>query len=121
MNKTIRKTAAILAHIGLLLSILFLVFFIVCSVRAQNADAAGSDQKDLYLKQAMNEHDFSVYTVGKALSEENDPMRETFFVSLDLIVPLLCLVSGILLQFAMVRPRRRHAKEQPSQSTNFRR
>ena len=120
MNKTIRKTASILAHIGLLLAILFLVFFIVCSLRVQRTNAS-SDQKDLYLKQAMNEHDFSVYTVGKALSDENDPARETLFVSVDLIVPLLCLVSGVLLQFAMVRPRRKAQKDLPSQSTNIRR
>ena len=119
MNKTIRKTATILAHIGLLLSVVFLIFYIVCSLRADHPDP--NDQKDLYLSQAMNEHDFSVYTVGKALSDENDPVRENLFIAADLVIPLLCLSSGILLQLAMVRPRRKSAKAQPSKSTQFRR
>lgn len=121
MNKTIRKTAAILAHIGLLLSLAFLIFFIICSIRAKAADPSALDQKDLYLQQAMQKSDFSVYTVGKALSEENNPARETFFVALDLVIPILCLVSGVLLQLAMVRPHRKAQKTQPSQSTSFRR
>lgn len=120
MNKTIRKTATILAHIGLLLSILFLGFFIICSLRAQATDA-GADQKDQYLRQAMQEHDFSVYSVGKALSDENDPLRENLFIAADLIIPLLCLSSGVLLQLAIVKPRRRHDKDRPSQSQSFRR
>ena len=121
MNKTIRKTATILAHIGLLLSLLFLGFFIVCSLRAQKADAAQPDQKDLYLKQAMREHDFSVYTIGKALSDENNPARENLFIAVDLVIPVLCLASGILLQLAIVKPRRRSQKNPPSQSTKCRR
>ena len=121
MNKTIRKTATILAHIGLLLSILYLGFFIVCSVRAQSANRADADQKALYLSQAMHERDFSFYTVGRALSDRNDPARENLLIALDLVVPLLCIVSGVLLQLAMVRPRRRHKAQTPSQSTNFRR
>ncbi|MBQ1631314.1 MAG: hypothetical protein II049_00670 [Clostridia bacterium] len=121
MSKTIRKTAAILAHIGLLLSILFLIFFIICTVRARAADPSALDQKDLYLRQAMQQSDFSVYTVGRALSEENNPVRENFFIFLDLIVPLLCIVSGVLLQLAMVRPHRKTHKGQPSQSKYFRR
>lgn len=119
MNKKIRKAAAVLAHIGLLLSLVFLIFFIVCSLRADHPDPA--DQKDLYLKQAMSEHDFSVYTVGRALSDENDPVRENLFIAVDLVVPLLCLSSGILLQLAMVRPRRKLSKAQPSHSTTTRR
>ena len=121
MNKKIRKIAAILAHIGLILAIVYLGFFIVCSIRANHADAAGADSGDLYLNQAMNEHDFSFYTVGKALSDRNDPARENLLIALDLVVPLLCLASGVLLQLAMVRPRRRRKAETPSQSTNFRR
>lgn len=122
MNKTIRKTATILAHIGLLLSILYLVFFIVCSIRAQSADPSGAAGKDLYLKQAMSEHDFSVYTVGKALSDESDPARENLFVALDLAIPILCLASGVLLQLASVRKKRIHAaQQQPIQSTKTRR
>lgn len=121
MSKTIRKTAAILAHIGLLLSILYLGFFIVCSLRAQATDSAASEQKDQYLRQAMQEHDFSVYNVGKALSDENDPLRENLFIAADLVVPLLCLASGVLLQLAIVKPRRRHDKDQPSQSQSSRR
>ncbi len=121
MNKKIRKIATILAHIGLVFAIVYLGFFIVCSLRAQNADASDPDQNDLYLSQAMNEHDFSFYTVGRALSDRNDPVRENFLIALDLIVPLLCLASGVLLQLAMVRPRRRRKAETPSQSTSFRR
>ena len=121
MNKTIRKTAAILAHIGLLVSILYLGFFIICSLRAQKADSTAPDQKDLYLSQAMQDHDFSVYTVGKALSDENDPVRENLFIAADLVVPLLCLASGILLQLAIVKPHRTSQKNPPSQSTTFRR
>ena len=121
MNKKIRKIAAILAHIGLILAILYLGFFIVCSIRANHADASASDQKDLYLSQAMHEHDFSFYTVGRALSDRNDPARENLLIALDLVVPLLCLASGVLLQLAMVRPRRKHKAQTTSQSTNFRR
>ena len=122
MNKKIRKVATILAHIGLVLAIIYLGFFIVCSIRAQNADASGSDQKDLYLSQAMNEHDFSFYTVGRALSDRNDPARENLLIALDLVVPLLCLAGGVLLQFAMIRPHRnKHKAQTSSQSTNFRR
>ena len=121
MNKKIRKIAAILAHIGLLLSVVFLGFFIICSVRAKSADRADADQKDLYLSQAMDERDFSVYTVGKALSPDSDPARENLFIALDLVVPLLCLASGVLLQLAMARPRRRHKAHTTSQSTTFRR
>ena len=121
MNKTIRKTAAVRAHIGLILSVLFLIFFLVCTIRTKAADPSSPDQKDLYLKQAMDKSDFSIYTVGRALSDENDPARENLFVALDLVVPLLCIVSGVLLQLAMVRPRRKAQKVQPSQSTSFRR
>lgn len=121
MNKTIRKTAALLAHIGLVLSVLFLIFFLVCTIRAKAADPSSPDQKDLYLKQAMDKSDFSIYTVGRALSEENDPARENLFIALDLVIPLFCLVSGVLLQLAMVRPRRKAQKARPSQSTSFRR
>ncbi len=119
MNKKIRNIAALLAHICLILAIVYLGFFIVCSVRAHNADA--SDQKDLYLKQAMQEHDFSFITVGRALSDHNDPARENMLIALDLVVPLLCLASGILLQLAMIRPRRKHKLEKQSQSTQYRR
>ena len=101
MNKTIRKTAAILAHIGLLVSILYLGFFIICSLRAQKADSSAPDQKDL--------------------SDENDPVRENLFIAADLVVPLLCLASGILLQLAIVKPHRTSQKNPPSQSTKFRR
>lgn len=121
MNKKIRKIATILAHIGLILAIVYLGFFIVCSIRANHAGAVSASQKDLYLSQAMNERDFSFYTVGRALSDSNDPARENFLIALDLVVPLLCLASGVLLQLAMVRPRRRRRTETPSQSTKFRR
>ena len=83
MNKKIRKIAAILAHIGLILAIVYLGFFIVCSIRANYADAASANNSDLYLSQAMNEHDFSFYTVGRALSDRNDPARENLLITLD--------------------------------------
>lgn len=121
MNKKIRKIAMILAHIGLILAIVYLGFFIVCSIRANHASAASADSSDLYLSQAMHEHDFSFYTVGRALSDRNDPARENLLIALDLIVPLLCLISGVVLQLAMVRPRRRHKPEKQSQSTKYRR
>lgn len=117
MNPTIRKTAVILSHIGLLLALVYLGFFLVCSVRAASADPSS---EAMYLKEAMHEHDFSVYTVGKALSDANDPARENLFIALDLIVPVLCLASGILLQFAAVRPRRKKAQA-PSHPTKNRR
>ncbi|MBQ6235904.1 MAG: hypothetical protein IJK54_08285 [Clostridia bacterium] len=121
MNKKIRKIAAILAHIGLILAIVYLGFFIVCSIRANYADAASANNSDLYLSQAMNEHDFSFYTVGRALSDRNDPARENLLITLDLVVPLLCFSSGIILQLSMIRPRRRHKAQTTSQSTTFRR
>lgn len=126
MNKKIRMIAMILAHVGLLLSLLYLVFFLVCSVRVNRAKdvRAEIDQKDLYLEQAMNERDFSFYTVGKALSDSNDPARENLLVAADLIIPVLCMTSGILLQVAAVHPRRRHGavpQQKPVQSTSFRR
>ena len=121
MNKKIRKIAAILAHIGLILAIVYLGFFIICSIRANRADAANAGSSDLYLSQAMHERDFSFYTVGRALSDSNDPARENLLIALDLVVPLLCLSSGVLLQLAMVRPRRRHKSQTTSRSTTFRR
>lgn len=122
MNRTIRKIALLLSHIGLLLSIVYLGFFLVCTVRAQKAadPASNPSKEDLYLTQAMHEHDFSVFTVGKALSDANDPARENLFIALDLIVPLFCLASGILLQFAAVRPKRKKERD-PSQPTKIRR
>ena len=92
-------------------------FFIICSVRAKAADPSS---ETVYLKEAMREHDFSVYTVGKALSDTNDPARENLFIALDLLVPVLCLASGILLQLAAVRPRRKKERI-PSQPTKSRR
>lgn len=117
MNPTIRKIAVILSHIGLLLALVFLCFFIICSVRAKAADPSS---ETVYLKEAMREHDFSVYTIGKALSDTNDPARENLFIALDLLVPVLCLASGILLQLAAVRPRRKKERI-PSQPTKSRR
>lgn len=116
MNPTIRKIAVILSHIGLLLALVFLCFFIICSVRAKTT----ASSEAVYLKEAMDEHDFSVYTVGKALSDTNDPARENLFIALDLLVPVLCLASGILLQLAAVRPRRKKERI-PSQPTKSRR
>lgn len=123
MNPTIRKTAQLLSHIGLLLAIAYLVFFFVCSVRVNRAADPVSEPKkeDLYLTQAMNEHDFSVFTVGKALSDANDPVRENLFIAADLIVPVFCLASGVLLQLAAVHPRKKASRQDPSQQTKIRR
>ena len=111
-----------LISLVLILAIVYLGFFIVCSIRANRADAASANNSDLYLSQAMNEHDFSFYTVGRALSDRNDPARENLLIALDLVVPLPCLAGGVLLQFAMVRPHRnKHKAQTSSQSTNFRR
>lgn len=122
MHRKIRKTALILAHVGVLLSIVFLLFFLICSVRAGNVskDAATSDTKDLYLAQTMNERDFSIYNVGKALSDQTDPARETVLLILDLVIPVLLLVSGILLQIGTLRPRKKKTHSL-SKSSNIRR
>ena len=122
MYRKIRKIALLLAHIGVLLSLAFLVFFLVCSVRSgrvAKGDAA-IDPKERYLAQAMNEDDFSVYTVGKALSDHTDPARETVFLIIDLIIPILFLAAGILLQIGSLHPRRKHTKAN-SQTSNIRR
>lgn len=122
MHKKIRKTALILSHVGVLLSIVFLIFALACSVRANriSKNASDADAKDLYLAQAIHERDFSIYSVGKALSDHTDPARETFLLILDLIIPVLLLVSGILLQIGTVRPRKKNANAIPKSSTNRR-
>lgn len=123
MKKRIRSAAFILAHVGLLLSIVYLIFCFVCNVKAQNA-ADASNEKDLYLSQAISEYDFSVYTVGRALSDSNDPAKENLFIALDLIIPILFLVSGVLLQIAVVHKKHKHPalpQQKPSQSINHRR
>jgi hypothetical protein len=123
VKKHIRPIALILAHVGLLLSIIFLIFFIVCSIKAQNASDT-ADENDQYLSQAINQNDFSVYTVGRALSDRSDPAKENLFIALDLVIPLLFLASGVLLQIAFVHKRRKHPalpQQKPSQSINHRR
>ena len=122
MNRTVRKAAIVLSHLCLVLCILFLGFFLICSARANALQKAPDPQaKDLYLVQAMKEHDFSVLTVGKALSDSTNPAREFLFIAIDLLIPLLCIASGILLQLASVRPRRKHTQKQPVSSRTIRR
>ncbi len=118
MKKRIRPIAMILSHVGLLLSILYLIFFLVCTIKADSAKNS-SDEKDLYLNQAISERDFSIYTVGKALSDRTDPGFENVLVGLDLVIPVLFLSSGILLQVATVRTKKkRPAKPQASEQSN---
>lgn len=133
MRKSIRVATIIVTHTALVLAILYLAFFLICTAKAGQAasaiaseefDADTFDQNDLYLEQAMREHDFSVVTVGRALSEDSDSSRETLFLIVDLILPLLCIASGILIQIAATHPKRKHAavvRRQALQSTNSRR
>lgn len=114
MKKT-RMIGMILAHIGLLLSIVFLIFYMVCAARADKAaamledpeTAASVPEEDLHLEHSMRSRDFSLLSVGKALSEKDDPARENLLLILDLVIPALCLSSGILLQVSSVRRKRR--------------
>ena len=118
--KKIRVIGMILAHIGLVLSIAYLIFFMVCTARADKAaerldnpeTAASVSAEDRHLEHSMRSGDFSLLSVGKALSEKDDPGRETALLIVDLIIPALCLASGILLQIASVRKKRRRAVSQ---------
>ncbi len=126
MKKRIRIIGMILAHVGLLLSIVYLVIFLVCTakVSATSKPDAEISQTDLYLKQALDSRDFSFFTVGKALSEDSDAGRENLLIAADLIVPVLCLASGVLLQIGATHPRRKRPiqpQRTPSQSSNLRR
>ena len=65
MKKKLRIAAMLTAHAALLLSILYLVFFLVCTVRSANAASKLSasepvSEQDRYLSQAMRERDFSL-------------------------------------------------------------
>lgn len=124
MNKKIRKIATILAHIGLILAIVYLGFFIVCSIRANHAGAVSASQKDLYLSQAMNERDFSFYTVGRALSDSSNPAKENLYMLLDLSLPVLFLLTGIPMQIVFLRKHRnKHPalQQKPLNQTVYRR
>ncbi len=117
MKKKIRFIATILGHIGLLFSIVYLIFFLVCSVKAGNTAKALNDpetaetvsEEDVHLENAVHEKDFSVLSVGRAISEKENPARDNFLLILDLIIPVLFLASGILLQIASVRKKRKTA------------
>lgn len=114
MKKNLRIAAMITAHAALLLSILYLVFFLVCTVRSANAASKLSasepvSEQDLYLEQAMRERDFSLYTVGKALSSDSNSARENLLVAADLIIPALFIASGVLLQITATRRKRKQA------------
>ena len=133
MRKSIRIATIIFAHTALALAILYLAFFLICTAKAGQAssaiaseeyDTVAIDEKDLYLEQAMREQDFSVVTIGRALSDDSDSSRETLFLIADLILPLLCIASAILIQIAATHPKRKHAanaQHQPIQSTTVRR
>jgi hypothetical protein len=107
MKKT-RLIGMILAHVGILLSIAYLVFFLVCTVKADQTVSALNDpeasvsEQDLYLQKSIEKDGFSILTVGKALQEKDSTFRETLLLILDLIIPLLCIASGVLLQIASV-------------------
>ena len=114
MKKKLRIAAMIMAHAALLLSILYLIFFLICTVRSANAASKLSasetvSEQDLYLSQAMRERDFSLYTVGKALSPDSDSTRENLLVAADLIIPVLFIASGVLLQITATRKKRKQA------------
>lgn len=125
MKKRIRIIALILAHLGVILSILYLAFFVTVRIRADRVPDARDEtsETDLYLRQALDERDFSIFSVGKALSEESGTAKENLFMALDLVIPALCLTSGILLQIAVTRTRKKHKPLEPApvQPTNNRR
>ena len=75
MRKTLRKIAFVLAHIGLVICVLFLILFLI----------------------------------GKFVPAVEPFARLNFFVFdyFYLIVPLLALISGILLQIAVVNPKKK--------------
>ena len=123
MKKT-RLIGMILAHIGILLSIAFLVFYLVCTFKADNTaeklddpnTASSVSAEERHLEHAIHNSDFSILSVGKAISEKDDPHRDNLLLILDLIIPLLCLASGILLQIASVhKSTNRTAASQRSQ------
>lgn len=119
MKKYIRFTAMLLAHVGLLLSVVYLIFFLVCSAKANRTAEALADpalaetvsEQDMHLEKAMHGGDFSLLSVGKALSDKDDPGRDNLLLIVDLIIPVLCLASGILLQIASVRKKRKIAAQ----------
>ena len=131
MNKKIRIIAMILSHAALLLAIAFLIFFAVCSARAKKTaekvetvgdSSAEISEKDLYLEKAMRDNDFSVVTVGRALSEKSDSGRELMLWIVDLILPVLCIAAGVFLQLAATdRKRRNAAAQHPSPDYHNRR
>ena len=116
MKKT-RLIAMILAHVGVLLAIAYLIFFLIFSMRAASAAAMLDDPQtaalisaeDLYLQKNISKDGFSILTVGRSLSEKTDPGRENFLLVLDLVIPALCLASGILLQVVSVRKKKKKA------------
>ncbi len=121
MKKRLRIIALILAHLGVLLSILYLGFFLIIRARANRITRDESvSETDLYLAQALSERDFSVFSVGRALSDESDSAKENLYMALDLVIPVLFLSSGVLLQIAVTRTRRK-AIHQPIQSSHTRR
>lgn len=124
MKKKLRIIAFIVSHAALVLAVAYLIFFLVCSVRAKKAaDAVSASdgasievpEQDRYLEQAMREQDFSLVSVGHALSEESDSGREMLLWIIDLVIPVLCIASGILLQIAAARGKHKNTDgRQPS-------
>jgi hypothetical protein len=123
MKKRLRIIALILAHLGVLLSIVYLGFFLVIRAKAANVDRTESvSETDLYLSRALSDRDFSVISVGRALSDDSDSSKENLFMALDLVIPVLFLSTGVILQIAVTRTRRK-AIHQPThiQPSNTRR
>ncbi len=118
MKKT-RLIGMILAHVGILLSIVYLIFFLVCTVRTDRTAAALNDPEasvsaeDKHLLHATQNGDFSIMSIVKALSEKDDPHRDMRMLALDLVIPLLFLVSGILLQLGSVHKKKTRAAAVP--------
>ena len=120
MKIKIRTVAMLLAHIGVVLAILYLLFAVVCCARANQIEKALEDPEtaasvtaqERHLEKAVHEKDFSVLSIGQALSDKDDPARDHALVIVDLIIPLLCLVSGILLQIASARRKRKSDRSQ---------
>lgn len=123
MRTKLRATVLILMHIGLLLSLVYLIFFMVCISKANHSSDSQVD-KDLYLSQEIEQHGFSIYTVGRALSDSSNPAKENLFILLDLVLPILFILTGIPIQILLFRKQRnKHPalQQKPFNQTVYRR
>lgn len=123
MRTKLRVSVLILMHIGLLLALIYLIFFIVCMSRANRAFDS-QIEKDLYLSQEIEQHGFAIYTVGRALSDSSNPAKENLYMLLDLSLPILFLLTGIPMQIVFLRKHRnKHpaSQQKPLNQTVYRR